>query len=122
MRGDAPEEHQDYLRLYYQPWSDAYGTRDRDEVEKKVRAAGQDFAWLPDGGSTTSYASPGFVTHPLKGRSEGFNSITISHGNCLSAGLPRAVYAREFPTGAPRPFDVLYRRWNAPPEDDVLDL
>jgi len=121
-RVDAPEEHQDYLRFYYQPWSEAYGTTDRDQVERKVQAAGQDFEWLPDGGLTTSYASPGFVTHPLTGRSEWFNSITINHGNYLSADLPPDVYARAFPTGAPKPFDVLFGDGTPLPEDDVLEL
>ena len=121
-RIDAPEEHQDYLGLYFQPWSEAYGSSDRDEVERKVEAAGQDFEWLPDGGLTTSYASPGFVTHPLTGTSEWFNSITISHGNFLSADLPPDVYARAFSTGAPKPFDVLFGDGTPLPEDDVLDL
>lgn len=121
-RVDAPEEHQDYLRLYYQPWSDAYGTTDRAQVESKVKAAGQDFEWLPDGGLTTSYTSPGFVTHPLTGRSEWFNSITINHGNYRSADLPPDVYAHAFPMDAPKPFDVLFGDGTSLPEDDVLDL
>jgi alpha-ketoglutarate-dependent taurine dioxygenase len=121
-RVEAPEEHQDYLRLYYQTWSDSYGTTDRDEVERKVQAAGQDFEWLPDGGLTTSYASPGFVSHPLTGSSEWFNSISISHGNYLSADLPPDVYARAFPAGASKPFDVLFGDGTPLREDDVLEL
>jgi hypothetical protein len=119
---DAPQEHQDYLRFYYRPWPEVYGTTDRAKVENEVQSAGQDFEWLSDGGLMTSYTSPGFVTHPLTGKSGWFNSITIYHGNHVAAALPPEVYARAFPAGAPKPFDVLFGDGTPLPEDDVLEL
>lgn len=119
---EAPQKHQDYLRFYYRPWPEAYGTTDRAKVESEMQLAGQDVEWLSDGGLVTRYTSPGFVPHPRTGKSGWFNSITIYHGNHVAADLPPEVYARAFPAGAPKPFDVLFGDGTPLPEGDVLEL
>ncbi|MFW3169187.1 TauD/TfdA family dioxygenase [Geodermatophilus sp. CPCC 206100] len=56
---------------------DAFGTADRDAVERTCRAAGIDTEWLPDGGLRTRQRRRGVVGHPVTGARCWFNQIAF---------------------------------------------
>jgi len=59
------------------PWSEAFGTADRGEVEAYCRANGIEAQWLPDGGLRTRQRRSAVVRHPVSGRRCWFNQVAF---------------------------------------------
>jgi alpha-ketoglutarate-dependent taurine dioxygenase len=59
------------------PWSEAFGTADRGEVEAYCRANGIEAEWLPDGGLRTRQRRSAVVRHPVSGRRCWFNQVAF---------------------------------------------
>jgi alpha-ketoglutarate-dependent taurine dioxygenase len=59
------------------PWSEAFGTADRAEVEAYCRANGIEAEWLPDGGLRTRQRRSAVVRHPVSGRRCWFNQVAF---------------------------------------------
>lgn len=55
----------------------AFGTEDRDAVERYCRAHAIDFAWQPDGGLRTAQHRSAVLHHPFSGRRCWFNQIAF---------------------------------------------
>jgi alpha-ketoglutarate-dependent taurine dioxygenase len=58
-------------------WTEAFGTDDRDAVERYCRANAIEFAWQPDGGLRTRQRRSAIVRHPVTGQSCWFNQIAF---------------------------------------------
>jgi alpha-ketoglutarate-dependent taurine dioxygenase len=59
------------------PWSEAFGTADRGEVEAYCRANGIEAEWLPDDGLRTRQRRSAVVRHPVSGRRCWFNQVAF---------------------------------------------
>jgi alpha-ketoglutarate-dependent taurine dioxygenase len=57
--------------------AEAFGTDDRDAVERYCRANAIDFEWQPDGGLRTRQRRSAVVHHPVSGRRCWFNQIAF---------------------------------------------
>jgi alpha-ketoglutarate-dependent taurine dioxygenase len=57
--------------------AEAFGTADRDAVERYCRANAIEFEWQPDGGLRTRQRRSAVVRHPLSGRRCWFNQIAF---------------------------------------------
>ena len=61
------------------PWHDIFGTTDRDAVEKKCAATGQEYKWLPDGRLRLMNRTPAIRLHPKTGEPVWFNHSQVFH-------------------------------------------
>jgi alpha-ketoglutarate-dependent taurine dioxygenase len=119
---DAPAENQHQLGAFYRTWQDTFATADRAQAETVMRSMQLEFEWLPNGGLTTSYKARGFLDHPLTGETVWFNQVTLQHANHIAAGMARDVYARAFPPGAPKAYDVVLGDGTPIAEDVIMEL
>ena len=119
---DAPEENQLQLNAFYRTWTDAFATEDRAEAEKVLKSMDLEWAWLPDGGLSTSYRSSGFINHPRTGEQVWFNSLTMQHANYVAAGMSRELYARAFPPDSPKSYNVVLGDGSPIDEDIILQM
>lgn len=91
------------------PWSDAFGTTDRDEVERYCSAMGLDFEWRDDGSLTTRFRGAGVVEHPDTGEGVWFNQLVQQATNVENLGQELFdAYAEHYTNGRARPFEVFY--------------
>ncbi|KAK3041298.1 hypothetical protein RJ639_001400 [Escallonia herrerae] len=70
-------------------WQDAFGTSDCAEAERRAKALGMDFEWLPNGGVKT-ILGPRSLTRVFegrKGRRMWFNTLVGMHGKALSSAM-----------------------------------
>jgi alpha-ketoglutarate-dependent taurine dioxygenase len=58
-------------------WAQAFGTEDRDAVERYCRANAIAFEWQPDGGLRTRQCRSAIVRHPATGQRCWFNQIAF---------------------------------------------
>jgi hypothetical protein len=119
---DAPEEHQFQMNAFYRTWTEAFATEDRAEAEKVLKSMDLEFEWLPNGGLSTSYKARGFVNHPVTGERVWFNSLTMQHANHMAAGMSREIYARAFPPGSPKSYNVVLGDGEPIGEDIILRM
>ncbi|MFB9907868.1 TauD/TfdA family dioxygenase [Allokutzneria oryzae] len=59
------------------PWSEAFGTTHKAEVEKYCAANGITFEWTADGGLRTSQRRSAVISHPAHGERLWFNQIAF---------------------------------------------
>jgi Taurine catabolism dioxygenase TauD, TfdA family len=59
------------------PYAEAFGTEDRDAVERYCRANAIEFEWQPDGGLRTRQRRSAVVHHPVTGQRCWFNQIAF---------------------------------------------
>jgi alpha-ketoglutarate-dependent taurine dioxygenase len=89
-------------------WQDAFNTEDRARPIADCAAIGLEAEWLPDGSLSTSYRSPGMITHPQTGDRLWFNQIA---GNtfCPENIGPElfAIYEDHY-GDKPRPYETSY--------------
>jgi hypothetical protein len=65
------------------PWTDVFGTTDRDEVERIARKRGWTTTWLSDGSvQLWQEILPGFKTHPRTGERVWFNQTHFHAPEC----------------------------------------
>ena len=56
-------------------WPEAFGSSDRDVVERICRHQGADFRWLPDGTLQLRQVRPATTRHPITGEEVWFNQV-----------------------------------------------
>ena len=83
------------------PWSEAFGTADRGEVEAYCRANGIEAQWLPDGGLRTRQRRSAVVRHPVTGRRCWFNQVAFLNEWTLAPEVREYLVEVYGPEGLP---------------------
>jgi alpha-ketoglutarate-dependent taurine dioxygenase len=68
-------------------WMEAYATRDRGEVESRLKANGQNFEWKRDGGLRTFMNAPATTRHPQTGEEVWINQAEQWHSSSLDSSF-----------------------------------
>ncbi|HKQ08860.1 MAG TPA: TauD/TfdA family dioxygenase [Blastocatellia bacterium] len=68
-------------------WMDAYGTKDRREVERRLEADGQAFEWMPNGTLRISMHAPATLRHPITQEEVWVNQAEQWHSSSLESSL-----------------------------------
>jgi len=66
-------------------WMQAYDTKDRKEVEKRLEADGQTFEWKRDGGLRISMSAPATARHRETGEEVWINQVEQWHSSSLDS-------------------------------------
>jgi amino acid adenylation domain-containing protein len=96
-------------RMYHEvgvPWTYAFGTRDREEVDAYCAAAGLAAEWLPDGRLRTRQRRAAVVAHPRTGIPGWFNQIAFLNEMTLDPVIRDYLIDLYGPTGLP--FNTTY--------------
>lgn len=64
-------------------WMDAFGTRDKEEVQRRLTADGYEYQWLPGGGLRTMMRAAAVVIHPKTGERVWINQAEQWHPSSL---------------------------------------
>ncbi|MFE1172993.1 amino acid adenylation domain-containing protein [Streptomyces sp. NPDC058773] len=97
----------------------AFGTEDRDAVERYCRAHAIRFAWQPDGGLRTAQRRSAVVHHPVSGRRCWFNQIAFLNAWTMAPEVRDYLLDEYGPEGLP--FNTRYGNGD-PVTEDVVDL
>ena len=68
-------------------WKQAYGTDDRSEIERRLKAGGQAFEWRQNGGLRTSMVAPATARHPITNEEVWINQAEQWHSSSLDPEL-----------------------------------
>ncbi|MEJ8277545.1 TauD/TfdA family dioxygenase [Pseudonocardia spirodelae] len=82
-------------------WEQAFGTADRDAVERYCRANAIDTAWTPDGGLRTRQRRHGVLAHPVTGRRVWFNQIAFLSEYAMDPEVREFLLEMHGPAGLP---------------------
>jgi hypothetical protein len=99
--------------------AEAFGTDDRDAVERYCRANAIAFEWQPDGGLRTRQRRSAVVRHPVTGRRCWFNQIAFLNEWTLAPEVRE--YLVEVYGDDGLPFNTRYGNGD-PIEEDVVNL
>ena len=72
-----PADDGPLARRRFKSWCEAFGTRDRETIERACTEAGLDYRWNADGSLTTLSVRDAFVHHPRSGELVWFNQILL---------------------------------------------
>lgn len=72
-------------------WDEMFGTEDREAVERKARAQGQEPTWSADGTLTLTSTQPAFRAHPETGELVWSNHVQVFHPSAAAAELARVA-------------------------------
>ncbi|MFD5876719.1 TauD/TfdA family dioxygenase [Streptomyces sp. NPDC060322] len=97
--------------------TEAFGTDDRDAVERYCRAHAIDFAWQPDGTLRTAQRRSAVVRHPADGRRCWFNQIAFLNRWTLAPEVAEYLIDEYGPDGLP--FNTWYGD-GEPIEEEVV--
>ena len=102
------------------PWTDAFGTTDRKEVERYCDAMGLEYEWRGDDSLTTRFLGAGVVEHPDTGEDVWFNQLVQQATNVENLGQELFdAYAEHYTDGRARPFEVFYGDGSAVDPNDI---
>ncbi|WP_216206340.1 TauD/TfdA family dioxygenase [Amycolatopsis aidingensis] len=107
-----------YSELVGTSWQEAFGTDDREIVEKYCRANRIELEWLADGSLRTTQHRPAVIAHPRTGRRCWFNQIAFFNQWTLDQDV-REYLTFEFGADG-LPFDTRHAD-GSPIEQDVID-
>ena len=108
---------------YHRPWDDAFGTTERDEVERLCAERGVGCRWLDDGSVTVSHVGSALRTHPRTGETVWFNQASAQHPNPRSMGeLSYRYLQRMYGTRAAFPYEIRYGDGAPMPFDDLVAI
>jgi hypothetical protein len=111
------------LDTFHRPWTEAFGTQDKAEVEAECRAMGLECEWSANDSVTVIYVSPGFVKHPRTGREVWFNHIPSQTPNVGNRDPERAaLYEQHYAPGVPRPYHTTFGDGTPFAAEDVMAL
>lgn len=77
------------INPFHKPWSVAFETTDRKEVEKRCEAQGIDYRWYPSGWLEISQTGPATLRHPVSGETIWFNQAHLFDFNPKLLGWSR---------------------------------
>ncbi|MFJ3951103.1 TauD/TfdA family dioxygenase [Streptomyces libani] len=97
----------------------AFGTEDRDAVERYCRAHAIEFTWQPDGGLRTRQRRSAVVRHPVSGRRCWFNQIAFLNAWTMAPEVRDYLTDEYGPDGLP--FNTHYGNGD-PLTEDVVQL
>ncbi|WP_239471700.1 amino acid adenylation domain-containing protein [Streptomyces sp. NEAU-S7GS2] len=97
----------------------AFGTEDRDAVERYCRAHAIEFTWQPDGGLRTRQRRSAVVRHPVSGRRCWFNQIAFLNAWTMAPEVRDYLIDEYGPDGLP--FNTHYGNGD-PLTEDVVQL
>ncbi|MFH8572684.1 TauD/TfdA family dioxygenase [Streptomyces sp. NPDC017993] len=97
----------------------AFGTEDREAIERYCRANAIDFAWQPDGGLHTGQRRSAVVRHPSSGRHCWFNQIAFLNEWTMAPEVREFLIDEYGPDGLP--FNTRYGNGD-PITEDVVQL
>ncbi|WP_164764801.1 TauD/TfdA family dioxygenase [Streptomyces lydicus] len=97
----------------------AFGTGDRDAVERYCRAHAIEFTWQPDGGLRTRQRRSAVVRHPVSGRRCWFNQIAFLNAWTMAPEVRDYLIDEYGPDGLP--FNTHYGNGD-PLAEDVVQL
>ena len=108
---------------YHRPWDDAFGTRERDEVERLCAERGVGCRWLDDGSVTVSHVGSALRAHPRTGETVWFNQASAQHPNPRSMGeLSYRYLQRMYGGRAAFPYEIRYGDGSPMPFDDLVAI
>ncbi|MFE6740325.1 non-ribosomal peptide synthetase [Streptomyces tubercidicus] len=97
----------------------AFGTEDREAVERYCRAQAIAFSWQPDGGLRTTQRRSAVVRHPVSGRRCWFNQIAFLSEWTMAPEVREYLLDEYGPEGLP--FNTRYGNGD-PLDEDVVRL
>ncbi|MEU8782300.1 amino acid adenylation domain-containing protein [Streptomyces sp. NPDC048637] len=97
----------------------AFGTEDREAVERYCRAHAIEFTWQPDGGLRTGQRRSAVVRHPVSGRRCWFNQIAFLNEWTMAPEVREYLIDEYGPDGLP--FNTRYGNGD-PLGEDVVQL
>ncbi|KML53603.1 MULTISPECIES: TauD/TfdA family dioxygenase [Burkholderia] len=108
---------------YHRPWDDAFGTAERDEVERLCAERGVGCRWLDDGSVTVSHVGSALRAHPRTGETVWFNQASAQHPNPRSMGeLSYRYLQRMYGERAAFPYEIRYGDGSPMPYDDLAAI
>src|SRR5690606_437319 len=111
------------LDTFHRPWTEAFGTKDKAQVEAQCRAMGLECEWTVNDSVSVIYVSPGFVAHPRTGREVWFNHIPSQTPDVTNRDPQRrALYDRHYAPGVPRPYHTTFGDGTPFAAEDVMAL
>ncbi|MFF2026840.1 TauD/TfdA family dioxygenase [Streptomyces sp. NPDC058171] len=90
-----------YNPLVGTTWQDAFGTRDRAELERYCATNDVDARWLKDGSLITTQSRPAVVPHPETGERCWFNQIAFLNEWTMEPAVREFLIAEFGPGGLP---------------------
>jgi alpha-ketoglutarate-dependent taurine dioxygenase len=119
----APGPDPDPIRaLFRREWTDVLQVETPAQAEAACEAVGCEAVWEDDGSLSMRYRSSGFVRHSVTGEEVWFAQVQGMHFNAARLEANYARLADAFPTGRPRPIEILYGDGGEIPEDLVTPL
>jgi alpha-ketoglutarate-dependent taurine dioxygenase len=110
------------LDARHRVWQDAFDTEDRAKPIADCRAMGMEAEWLPDGSLSTSYRSPGMITHPRTGDRLWFNQIAGNTFCPENIGDELFAIYEDHYGDKPRPYETSYNDGGAIPAQYLSSL
>jgi alpha-ketoglutarate-dependent taurine dioxygenase len=102
------------------PWSTAFGTDDRAEVERYFSDALISWRWRTDGGLLTSQRRSAVVTHPDTGEESWFNHVAFWNRYTLEPEMREVLLGSYGDDGLP--YDTAYGDGEPVPQDEIDHL
>jgi alpha-ketoglutarate-dependent taurine dioxygenase len=72
-------------------WQQVFGTKERDEIERRLQHDHYDFEWKEDGGLRTSIVAPATAVHPVTGEAAWINQAEQWHPSSLEPETREAL-------------------------------
>jgi alpha-ketoglutarate-dependent taurine dioxygenase len=111
------------LDLRHRPWQTSFNTDDRDKAFAQCKAMGMEPEWLPDGSLSTSYRSPGMITHPKTGERLWFNQVAGNTYCNESVGVELfSAFQRIYGKDRPLPYETTYGDGSPIPAEHLASL
>jgi hypothetical protein len=108
--------------LFRREWTDVLQVETREQAEEACRNVGCDAVWEDDGSLSLHYRSGGFVKHSTTGEEVWFAQVQGMHFNKARLENNYDKLNTAFPTGRPRPIEILFGDGGDIPEDMVTPL
>jgi alpha-ketoglutarate-dependent taurine dioxygenase len=97
------------LDVTHRPWTDAFGTADKDQVEADCRAMRLDYEWSANDSLSLINVTPGVTVHPLTGKTIWFNQMPGMTINRRTRGEEQMeMIERHYTPGIPRPYEITF--------------
>ncbi len=103
---DPRRERSALLKSYHRSWSEAFYTRDREEVTKICQNLSVEFSWQDNDSLSLTYRGSGFVKSPQCNQNIWFNQIATLHPNEYSLGLAYGFYKKYIEIQPHPPYEV----------------
>ncbi|MFI9323553.1 TauD/TfdA family dioxygenase [Kitasatospora aureofaciens] len=99
------------------PWTEAFGTEDRAQVDAYCAAAGLEHEWLPGGRLRTRQRRAAVLRHPGTGRPVWFNQVAFLNERTLDPAIREYLVEVYGPSGLP--FNTAYGEGGELSDDTV---